>query len=178
MHGAKKLIFQYATTSDEPVVLLDLWLIIDTFRVEKMSLLLIESSLRCEKDGGDQQMMPEPLNTVFSVEATWQKPCRSRGNRYGQTERLQWPYGACTKVYNDKYTLHTYYIMHLSMWSPTTPLTGHMGGYRGFDEFINQLPLLGAASFCQLLHPLHHRTRDNKGIWYTSAQVLHSITIQ
>jgi hypothetical protein len=70
---AKKLIFQGATISDEPVVLLDLWLTIHNFRGEMeplLSFLSIESSLRSEEGGGDQQMMPKLLNEVFSAKAT------------------------------------------------------------------------------------------------------------
>jgi hypothetical protein len=49
---AKKI--QYATMSDEPVILMDLWLTIHTLRVEKeplLSLLSIESSPG-SKEGG------------------------------------------------------------------------------------------------------------------------------
>ena len=62
---AKKLFRQSATISDEPVVLLNLWLIILTIQVEKLllSLLSIESS-------PDQQMTPELWNKPFSVKAT------------------------------------------------------------------------------------------------------------
>ena len=56
--------------SDQPVVLLDLWLTIHAFWVEKkplLSLLSIKSSPGNEKGGGDQQMMPELLEqSIFS----------------------------------------------------------------------------------------------------------------
>jgi hypothetical protein len=70
---AKKLICQCATISDEPVVLLDLWLTIHTLRIEKKSLLSplsIESSPGSEKGGSGQQMTPELLNEAFSAKAT------------------------------------------------------------------------------------------------------------
>jgi hypothetical protein len=63
--------------SDEPVVLMDLWLTIHTLRVEKkslLSLLSIESSPGSEKGGGGQQMTPELLNKAFSANATGRKP--------------------------------------------------------------------------------------------------------
>jgi hypothetical protein len=58
---------------DEPVVLLDLWLTIHTFQVEKkqmLPLLCIESLPGSEEGSGDQQMIPELLNKAFSVTAT------------------------------------------------------------------------------------------------------------
>jgi hypothetical protein len=72
-HRAKKLIFQGATISDEPVVLLDLRLTIHTFQGKKeplLSLLSIESFPKSEDGGGDQQMTPKLLNKAFSVKAT------------------------------------------------------------------------------------------------------------
>jgi hypothetical protein len=39
-----------------------------------LSLLSIESSSGSKEGGGDQQMMPELLNKVFSVKGTRQKP--------------------------------------------------------------------------------------------------------
>jgi hypothetical protein len=68
-------ICQCATISDEPVVLLDLWLTIHTPRVEKslLSPLSIESSPESEKGGGGQQVTPELLNEAFSANATRQR---------------------------------------------------------------------------------------------------------
>ena len=51
--------------------------------------------------------------------------------------------------------------MHLSMWCPTIPVTGHVGQYRGFNRLINQMPLPGASSLCQLSHP---SPLQNKGL--------------
>ena len=53
--------------------LLDLSLAIHTIRVEKkpsLSRLSIESSPGSKEGGGDQQMIPELLNEVFSAKAT------------------------------------------------------------------------------------------------------------
>ena len=72
---AKKLIWQCATISDEPVVSLDLWVTVHTLQIEKkllLSHLSIECSPGSEKGGSDQQMMPELLNEAFSVKATRQ----------------------------------------------------------------------------------------------------------
>jgi hypothetical protein len=62
-----KLVYQCATISDEPVVLLDLWLTIYT---SLLSLLFIESSSGSEEGGGNQQMTPELLNEAFSAKVT------------------------------------------------------------------------------------------------------------
>jgi hypothetical protein len=75
MHGEPKAFLQCTRISGEPVVLLDLWVIIHAFLVEKkpfnlLSRLSIEGSLRSEEGGGDQQMMPELLNKAFSAKAT------------------------------------------------------------------------------------------------------------
>ena len=61
---AKKLICQCGTISDEPGVLLDLWLTIHvyTFQIEKkpsLSHLSIKSLPVSEEGGSDQQMTPE-----------------------------------------------------------------------------------------------------------------------
>jgi hypothetical protein len=76
---AKNLICQCAMISNEPAVLLDLWLTLHTLRVVKKSLLspltlFIESSPGSEKGGSGQQMTPELLNETFSAKATRQKP--------------------------------------------------------------------------------------------------------
>jgi hypothetical protein len=73
MQIAKKLVYQCATISDQPVILLDLWLTIHTFQVEKnpmLSLLSLESLPKSEEGGNDQRMTPELLNEVFSAKAT------------------------------------------------------------------------------------------------------------
>jgi hypothetical protein len=64
------IICQYATNSDEPVVMLDHSLAIHTGRLEKrllLSLLSIESSPGSEEGGSDQQMTPEILNEIISA---------------------------------------------------------------------------------------------------------------
>jgi hypothetical protein len=69
---ANKRIYQCAIMSDEPVVLLDLWLTIHTLQVENkpLPLLSIESSSGSKEGGGDQQMSPELLNGAFSAKST------------------------------------------------------------------------------------------------------------
>jgi hypothetical protein len=68
---AKKLIGQYATISDEPVVFLDLWLAIymHILQVENKLLLLL-LSIESEEGGGDQQMTPDLLIEAFSAKST------------------------------------------------------------------------------------------------------------
>ena len=62
------IIYQCATISDEPVVLLDLSLTITYFSSWPLpSLLCIASLPGSEEGGGNQQMSPEHLNKVFLV---------------------------------------------------------------------------------------------------------------
>ena len=66
---AKKLLHQCTMISDEPVVLLELWLTIHTFQAKEkppLYLLTMESSPGSEKGGGDQQMMSELLIRISS----------------------------------------------------------------------------------------------------------------
>jgi hypothetical protein len=83
---AKKLIYQCATISGKPIVLLDLSPAIHTLQVEKktiLSLVFIERSPESEEGGGDKQMMSELLffqlnphtvynsNTIRNLHRTW-----------------------------------------------------------------------------------------------------------
>ena len=70
----KKLVHRCVTVSDEPVILLDLWLAIHIpFELKRNSLLIcIESLPERKDDGGDQQVTPELLNKMFSAKATCQ----------------------------------------------------------------------------------------------------------
>ncbi len=78
---AKKLIRQFATISDEPVVFLDLSLAVYTLRVQKKPLLSL-LAIKNEEGGGDQQLTPELLNEAFSAKSTQSVQFRRRKEPY------------------------------------------------------------------------------------------------